>query len=120
MADCRPTLADLDAAHAELARWQARWDNYDGNNPDKHQSDIRRAQAEVVRLTAALKADGVLPYTPQEELEQTLDRMAPDARKDDVVTYEGVAYRRRFTPAEKSRTGRVTSWRGYWERVSAA
>lgn len=118
MAEAPPTLADLEAARADLARWQARWDNYDGNNPNKFQADIRRAQAEVERLTAALKASGMLPYTPQEELQRTLDGLAPNARKDVVVRHDGIAYRRRYTPAAKSRTGRVTSWRGYWERLA--
>lgn len=118
MTDPEPTLADLKAARAELARREARWENYDGNNPEKYQADIQAARREVERLTAALKANGTLPYTAQEILVQALDALAPDARHGDVITHEGVRYRRRFTPAEKSRSSRVTAWRGHWERVS--
>lgn len=112
-----PALEDLDAAKAELARWNARWENYSGNNPDKFQTDIRNARDEVERLTEALKAVGVLTYSEQELRDQQLDELAPGSRKDDIVTYEGVTYRRRFTPARKSRSGAVMSWHGFWERV---
>lgn len=113
-----PTLEDLEDAKTELARWEEHWANYSGNNPDKFQTDIRNARERVEQLTAALKAGGVLAYSDQELRDQALDRLAPDARKDDVVTFQGERYRRRFTPASKSRSGKVLKWRGYWERIA--
>jgi hypothetical protein len=114
------TLADLEAAKAELAAWNKRFDDYTGNNPDKYQADIRSARARVREIEFALKADGVIPKSEHEQLESTLDRMFPNARSMEIVEYEGQKYQRRFTPLERSRSRKsVTVWDKSWVRLQA-
>lgn len=55
------TLEDLEAARAELKRWEDRWDRYDGGNPDKYRSSIRSAADRVRVIEMNLRAKGVLP-----------------------------------------------------------
>jgi hypothetical protein len=55
------SLQDLDDARAELKRWQERWENYDGNNPNKYQADIRIARQKVSSIEYDLKQQGLLP-----------------------------------------------------------
>lgn len=113
------TLDDLARAKASLSDWQARFDNYTGNNPDKYQADIRSARENVRIIEDILKADGTIARTPHEELELRLDRLHPQARSKDVVEHEGQRYQRRFTPLERSRSRKtVTAWDRHWVKLS--
>lgn len=60
------TLEDLQAARADLERWQGRWENYSGNNPDKYRADIKLARAKVELIEADLKVRGLLPQKPSQ------------------------------------------------------
>jgi hypothetical protein len=53
----RKRLAD---AEADLTKWEDRFDNYSGNNPDKFKTDIRLARLRVASAKAALAAKGPL------------------------------------------------------------
>lgn len=55
------TVEDLEEARRELARWNERFDNYSGNNPNKYRSDINAARQRVRDLEDYLKAAGALP-----------------------------------------------------------
>lgn len=114
------TLEDLEAARAELAAWEKRWEDYSGNNPDKYRSDIRSAQAKVSAIEAELKASGVLvPKTPEEQLHADLDAMFPNAKSREVVEFEGKRYRRRFIPMQRSNSGKtVKEWGKTWEELT--
>lgn len=110
------TVEDLEEARRELTRWNERFDNYSGNNPNKYQADIRAARQRVRDLEADLKAAGALPRSDQEQLEAELDRAFPAAKSKEVVEYEGQKYMRRFWPLERSSSGRtVTQWGKGWE-----
>lgn len=112
------TVDDLQEAKADLARWNERWANYSGNNPDKYQADIKAAARKVRAIEQALKDQGVLPLTEKEVLEKKLDAEFPDARSKEVVEYKGKKYRRRFWPLERSSSGKtVTEWGKSWELV---
>ncbi|MCT2581149.1 MAG: hypothetical protein E5X23_08345 [Mesorhizobium sp.] len=113
------TIDDLERAKANLERWTQSFDDYTGNNPDKYQSDIKSARVEVREIEAALKADGTIPLTEREKLENTLDRLFPNARSKEIVEHEGQRYERRFTPLERSRSRKtVTVWDRYWVKLS--
>jgi hypothetical protein len=114
-----PTLDDLRAAKSELARLEAAFDNYSGNNPNKYRASIRNARARVRTIVEALKRVGVIEKTEQERLEETLDRLAPNAKHRDTVSLEGRAYERTFFPAERNRKGNVTEWHGAWRQLAA-
>jgi hypothetical protein len=43
-----------EAAQKELAAWERRWDNYDGNNPNKYQGQIKAARNKVGRIAAQI------------------------------------------------------------------
>lgn len=112
------TLEELEEARRELARWNERFDNYSGNNPNKYQSDISAARQRVRNLEDDLKAAGTLPRSAQEQLETELDRAFPDARSKQVVEYQGRKYLRRFWPLERSNSGKtVIQWGKGWELV---
>ena len=113
------TPAELEAAKEELASWQARWESYSGNNPDKYQSDLRMAREKVRLIEASLKRAGQIPLTQQEELERALDNEFPDARSKQIVSFRGKKYQRKFWPLEKSRSGKsVTVWDKGWQEVN--
>lgn len=114
------TLQDYEDAKRELEKWQAAWDNYDGNNPDKYRTDISNARARLHQIEQALKQEGLLPLTEHETLERELDRRFPNAKSKQLVEHEGKRYMRRFTPVAKSRSGNtVKEWHRWWEEVSS-
>lgn len=56
-------LQTLAAAQENLAFCRARLDGYDGNNPNKHRSDVQHAQADVAQLTQECKDAGLIELT---------------------------------------------------------
>lgn len=113
-----PTLDDLKAALAALDWEIERQDNYDGNNPNKYVTHVRRAREEVNRLTNDLKIQGLLPRTAHEALEARLDAAFPKARHKDEVEFEGAQYRRWASPATVSRSGRAMTWNTGWTQLT--
>lgn len=117
-ADRPVTREDLEVAQAEAARWDDRWANDTGNNPDKFNARRRDARRRVEDLIAALKAQGDLPMMDHEVLCAELDRRFPDTSHGAVVEHGGVSYRCRFYPLQRSRSRKsVTRWGHSWERV---
>lgn len=112
------TIEDLEAAKAELERYEKSWENYDGNNPNKYKASIADCRAKTALILADLKARGAIPLTDQEQLEKTLDQLHPDARSKEIVEYEGLRYQRRFSPVSKSLSGKtVKAWNKSWQLV---
>ena len=113
-----PTPEDYEAAKARLTAVEERWANYSGNNPDKYRSELRSAREDINAIKADLKRRGLLPLTEAERLHAALDRAFPTARSKEVVTFEGVRYRRRFFPATLSNSRKsVRTWEVTWERL---
>ncbi len=113
-----PTLEDFEAAKARLAAVQKRWAEYNGNNPDKHGSELREAREALAAIETDLKRRELLPMTEIERLHAALDLAFPDARSREVVIYEGTRYCRRFYPATRSNSGKsVRTWDATWERL---
>lgn len=114
------TIAELEAAEKEFTIAENRWENYDGNNPNKHRAALSDAMARVSTLRQALKATGELPLTEHEKLEQQLDGLYPNAQSKQIVEFEGRRYRRTFTPVSRSFTGKtVKAWQKSWFPLSA-
>jgi hypothetical protein len=112
------TIEDYEEARAELRRWDERWANYSGNNPDKYQADLKAARKKVRYIELYLKDAGILPLTEQELLERHLDTAFPKARSKEVVEFNGKKNCRRFFPMEMSRSRKtVTEWGKSWEEV---
>ncbi|OED52279.1 hypothetical protein BEI46_18390 [Aliivibrio fischeri] len=112
------TLNDLKEAEDNLALWEKRWENYDGNNPNKYQSDLRNGRESVRAIRESLKNQGVLPKSDKELLENELDIAFPEAQSNDIVVYKGNKFKRKFWPLEKSRSRKsVVSWGRGWEEV---
>ncbi|WP_137917189.1 hypothetical protein [Hydrogenophaga sp. 2FB] len=119
-AENQPTIEDLEVARTKLKEVLERWDNYDGNNPDKYKAAIADAKVLVHDLETKLKAAGVLELTEEEKLFKVLDRQFPNAGSRDVVEYDGRKFQRRFTPVATSVSGKtVRAWRPYWVEVPA-
>ena len=91
------TVEGLAWLTAELAREQAKWDNYSGNNPNKGAADRRALSRQIEQVTAALKDAGTLPSTPEERLKKVLDKQTPGRLKGCCTRYEGQWYKFRLT-----------------------
>ena len=118
MADTTYSVADLEAARAELTRWSDAFANNSSNNPNKFQSQIMSARMKVRVIEVALKSAGMIPMTAQEQLESELDKAFPDAQSKQIVEHNGKRYQRRFSPAEMSNSGKtVQVWDRSWVEV---
>ena len=114
----RATLEHLELARADLTLRDNRWANDSSNNPNKYWSERQAARRRVRELTQKLKSQGDLEMTDPERLCAVLDAIVPDASNGQVIDHEGIRYRRRFFPEEKSRSGKtVTAWGRTWEKV---
>lgn len=112
------SLDDLARAKRELAELVEQESRYNGNNPNKYAAGIRSLVRQRDQIAADLKRRGEIPETAEEELARRLDAAFPNARSRQVVTFEGTRYRKRFRPAERSRSGKtVTRWDFWWEPV---
>lgn len=109
MPDTAPSLADLAAAQAALDEKRARQAAYAGAHLARVETETRLALEQVQALTTALKASGLLPRTPHENLEARLDAAFPNARPKDIVTFENERYRRRVEPATRTAAGQVST-----------
>ncbi|MBY0566013.1 MAG: hypothetical protein K2P70_01780 [Hyphomonadaceae bacterium] len=112
----RVTLQNLECAKAEVERWDNAWANDSSNNPNKFHTQRVNARKRVDELAEALKAQGDIERTPQEELFAKLDAIAPNANSGVIVEFEGHKYRRIYWPKGKSRSGKsVKHWGKGWE-----
>jgi hypothetical protein len=112
------TLKDLEEARAELQNLSSRWANYDGNNPNKYQGEIRAARQKVASIQEFLSATELNAGLRAPTIDETLTRLYPNAPNRLEVLYEGKRYRKRYAPAERSRSRKtVVSWSSWWEEV---
>ena len=113
------TLDDLERAKEELRQWDDRFANDSSNNPNKYESQRRAAREKVRVITDSLKASGTIALTDKEKLERELDSKFPSSQSNDVVEHDGIKYRRKFFPLERSRSRKsVTVWGKTWEKLS--
>lgn len=112
------SLADLEEVERDLAELLEQESRYSGNNPNKYAAGIRSLVRRRDEITEDLKRRGEIPETDEEALQRRLDEAFPKARSRQLVTFEGARYRKRFVPAETSRSGKsVTRWDSFWEPV---
>jgi len=112
------TIADYEKAKATHDAVELQWSNYDGNNPDKYDSNRKEARRDLWHIEKYLKRHGIIPASDSEMLHFELERLHPDALSKSVVTHNGKQYRRRYSPSETSRSGKtVKGWIGWWEEV---
>ena len=109
--DLRIQLAE---AKANLESKLDRLDRYDGNNPNKYQSDIRLARSAYDSLERQCKFGKLMPYTEQELLDQRLDAVFPNAKSKQIVEFDGAKYKRTFSPNFSNSGKTVTSWDKEW------
>ena len=89
------TLKDLKNAQEVLRKVNKHWESYSGNNPNKYQSEIKRARREFRRIEECLKDKGILERTEKEQLEIELDKLFPNVQSKEIVEYKGRKYQRR-------------------------
>lgn len=111
------TLEDLSVAQERLASAQARWNAYDGNNPNKHRALLAQAKEDLYRIEKAVKQSRLVPLSPHEELEQVLDMQHPNARSGAVVEYAEKKYVKKYTPGAHTLSGHVKFWIESWSAV---
>jgi len=113
------TLEDLQAARAALESAERRWENYDGNNPNKHRSSVTQARVKVREIEADLKGRGLSPRSEHEELTHRIEQAFPNADSGRVVEFEGKRYKRRYVPRGMSLSGKtVYGYDGFWDEVA--
>lgn len=97
---------------------RAKEDNYSGNNPNKFRADIERAGAHLVTVRLALKESGILQRSPAEVRDAELDLAFPDAKSNEVVSWQGKRFVKRYTATGRSLSGKtVLGWATHWEEV---
>lgn len=79
------TIEDHAAAKARLESLNQRWENYDGNNPNKYTADIAAARADLHLIEEGLKQTGLLPRTEIEERDLQLDKAFPNTQSKQAV-----------------------------------
>lgn len=99
---------------SELARKEAQWDNYSGNNPNKGAADRKALRAEITSVTAILKSRGEIPLTDSEILKQQLDRQTPSRLKGCCTLLGTQWYKIKFTGKDEQGL-----WEWTWLPVSA-
>lgn len=108
-------LQQLESARKDLADANRRWENYDGNNPNKHRTAVSDAQASVHQLELVCKERGLLPLSEAEKLWKRLDAAYPDSPSRLIVEFEGAHYQRKYSPVSRSLSGKsVKDWRKSW------
>lgn len=112
------TIEDHAVAKAMLESLNQRWENYDGNNPNKYKADIAAARAALHSIEESLKQTGLLPRAEIEERDLQLDKAFPNAQSKQVVEWQGKRYVRCFSPVSTSLSAKtVKAWRKYWEEA---
>ena len=113
------TLADLEAARAEVQGLTDAFANDTSNNPNKFRAATNAARSKVRLIEEYLKSSGALPMTDHEKLKRRLDAAHPNAKSKEIVEFEGKKYQRRFTPLEMSRSGKtVMEWDKEWVELT--
>jgi len=113
------TLKDLEEAKAELQVLSNRWENYNGNNPNKYQSQIQAARRKVDEIQEFLSLAELNSGLRSPTIDEALRRLYPNATNRSEVMYEGKRYRIRYAPAEKSRSRKtVVRWISWWEEIA--
>ncbi len=83
---------DLKKAEEELKLWEAKWENYDGNNPNKLDSEIEDARIRVRHIEQYLKSLGAIPKTDVEKITDNLDKLYPNSKSKRLVGHDGEKY----------------------------
>jgi hypothetical protein len=110
------TLQDLEAARAELTRWDEAFANDSSNNPNKYESQREETRRKIRLIIGYLKMAGVVQKTEHELLCDKLDNAFPKARHKQIVNLDGRRFKRLFYPLETSRSGKtVKDWDRIWE-----
>lgn len=109
------TLEDLNAAEAELKRWDDAYANDTSNNPNKYEAQRRDARRTLRQISDALKRSGILQMSEEERLTNELDQLYPGARTKTIVSHNGGKYQIRYFPLAWSRSRKsVTEWGHEW------
>ena len=112
------TLEDLDNALEVKQHWDDKFFNNSSNNPNKYQAQRRDAESRVRQIQSYLKSVGLLEKTEEEQLNEQLDKLYPNARSKTIVEYQGMQYQVRYFPLVRSRSRKtVKEWGHSWHRV---
>lgn len=109
------SLDDLDAAKAELKRWDDAYINNSSNNPNKYEAERRDARRRAREISAKLKLLGLIEMSDAEKVTNELDQLYPNSKSKTIVIHNGIKYQIRYFPVEKSRSDKtVKEWAHEW------
>lgn len=112
------TLEDLEKAQEELRLWEDRLDKTLSNNLNKFRSQVKDARIKIRLIKEILKASGVIEKTDAEKIIEALDKLCPNAKSKQIVTYEEKMYQIRYFPLDKSLSGKtVHEWGHEWRLI---
>jgi hypothetical protein len=105
------TLEDLEK--------ERQWDSGFGpNNPGAERRKNIEHGRRLREIEEYLKAQGVLEKTKEEKVIEELDKLYPNAKSKTIVEYGGKRYQIKYSPVEKSRSGKtVKEWDHAWQPV---
>jgi hypothetical protein len=100
--------------HEKIAELWVQNEFRKGKNP---YSEAAKSASKTLReMESYLKKNGLIPYSEHELLEETLNQKYPKAQTQEIITFKGLEYRKKFTPLELSKTGKsVKKWHSGWE-----
>jgi hypothetical protein len=113
------SVKEFEEHKIELDRIAELWnDNYSAKGKNPYSAQAKKASEKLRNMETYLKRNGLINYTEHELLEETLNQQYPKAQSKEIVMYDGVKYKKKFSPIELSKTGKsVKKWRSGWEAL---
>lgn len=106
------SLEQLESLKAERDRLEP--GNRSGGNPNKNVAHIHQLNRKIAAMTDRLKEAGILPYSAEEVLKNTLDMATPGRRKGCCVAFEGQWYVVRYTHRDPDK---FPAWQHVWDKI---
>lgn len=101
------SLEDLKEAERNFEHRSDLWvKEEDGEKPNRHSSEAKKAAQHFKQVTEYLKVNGIIPFTDGELTQESLDQEYPYAQSREVVELNGVRYQKRFYPKKRSKWGK--------------
>lgn len=113
------TLADYEAAKAEVVKLSKSWENYMGGNPHKFDTELRLARDRLRDIEHSVLMNGLLKPTDLQAANLALDKAHPYAKAKTRVEFKGKLYEIYYWRESVSLSGKTTRLRHEWRPVDS-
>lgn len=109
-------LDDLEKARRNFEYLSDLWSKeYTKNKPNKYDKEAKLASEHLHEVEEYLKLNGLLVYTDDELVQDSLNEKYPLAKSGEIITFNEVRYQKRFHPGKRSKSGKtVKEWHSEW------